>query len=633
MANRLVTHFFTSRRVSVVVDIEGRETSPTSKPSFGLYSSASHWVRTNLIVPAAFGSHHQRLYFWCTIPTRMETLVVVAFWILNLILCGVTYEIFYPNLYYTTAMQHWRYIADRTGIISYANLPILWIFSGRNNIFLWLTGWSFSTFNIFHRHVARIATIQAVIHSVCYSALEANYGAFAESWTEQYWYMGGMATVTMSFLLVLSSAWLRERFYEIFLLIHIVLSVVTIVGLFYHTRIFEGEYDPYLWPLVAIWVFDRVARLVRLAYCNLHLRLSDNVVGTKTEASYDQDANLIRLEVTPGSRMLKARAGQHYYLYQPLKFKGWENHPFTLGGWKSADQSGQSAGASVPPGIDPHASYEIKGKNKEVQVVGVDTLASSSDPSSEEASISSFKHASSNPQELTHTSTTSSQDTLVFFVRPYSSWTLRLRDECIKSSSPSVNTHVLLEGPYGEHSPVHSYENVVFIVGGSGISGALPYMQEYLESTTSVQSTAEGNKQTSRTRTRQITLIWATKQSAMVRSLCAQELKPFIGHPAIENHFYATSRHESRALVEHDNLEKTNSHATGIGLGISYGRPNIREKVLGVIDEVHAAGAAGGSVAILTCGPAAMADEARATVHTAMKQGKRGVRYFEEAFG
>lgn len=64
-----------------------------------------------------------------------------------------------------------RYVADRTGIVSFANLPLLWVFSGRNNIFLWLTGWSFSTFNIFHRHVAWIATLQAVVHTLVYLVL------------------------------------------------------------------------------------------------------------------------------------------------------------------------------------------------------------------------------------------------------------------------------------------------------------------------------------------------------------------------------------------------------------------------------------------------------------------------------
>ena len=64
-----------------------------------------------------------------------------------------------------------RYVADRTGILSFANLPLLWIFAGRNNIFLWATGWSFATFNLFHRHVACIATVQAVVHTALYIAM------------------------------------------------------------------------------------------------------------------------------------------------------------------------------------------------------------------------------------------------------------------------------------------------------------------------------------------------------------------------------------------------------------------------------------------------------------------------------
>jgi hypothetical protein len=61
-----------------------------------------------------------------------------------------------------------RYSADRTGIMAFANLPLVWVFGGRNNIFLWATGWSFPSFNIFHRHVARVATLQAVVHSILY---------------------------------------------------------------------------------------------------------------------------------------------------------------------------------------------------------------------------------------------------------------------------------------------------------------------------------------------------------------------------------------------------------------------------------------------------------------------------------
>lgn len=36
---------------------------------------------------------------------------------------------------------------------------------------MWLTGWDFGTYNNFHRWVARVSTLQAVIHSVGYVVL------------------------------------------------------------------------------------------------------------------------------------------------------------------------------------------------------------------------------------------------------------------------------------------------------------------------------------------------------------------------------------------------------------------------------------------------------------------------------
>ena len=68
--------------------------------------------------------------------------------------------------------QLWRYIADRTGIIAFANLPFLWLFAVRNDFVLWITGWSFATANNFHRWIARVATVEAILHSIGYSVLE-----------------------------------------------------------------------------------------------------------------------------------------------------------------------------------------------------------------------------------------------------------------------------------------------------------------------------------------------------------------------------------------------------------------------------------------------------------------------------
>lgn len=71
----------------------------------------------------------------------------------------------------TVELQVIRYVSDRTGIISFANFPMIWLFGMRNNLLMWLTGWDFGTYNNFHRWVARIATLQAIVHSVGYTVL------------------------------------------------------------------------------------------------------------------------------------------------------------------------------------------------------------------------------------------------------------------------------------------------------------------------------------------------------------------------------------------------------------------------------------------------------------------------------
>ncbi|TVY24474.1 Ferric/cupric reductase transmembrane component [Lachnellula hyalina] len=137
-----------------------------------VFSKTYRWFQANLILPPAIGTRHQRHVFGFTMPTRIVTLIVIAYYIWSIVICAVSYDVFFPNFYYNDYSQGWRYVADRTGILSYANLPVMWIFAGRNNIFLWATGWDFPTFNIFHRHIGIVATVQAIVHAVAYTVEE-----------------------------------------------------------------------------------------------------------------------------------------------------------------------------------------------------------------------------------------------------------------------------------------------------------------------------------------------------------------------------------------------------------------------------------------------------------------------------
>jgi len=60
--------------------------------------SVWRWIRVNLIIPPAFGSHHQRLLYWCTIPTRMESIIVTAFYIFTTYLSVSHYRLISNNI-------------------------------------------------------------------------------------------------------------------------------------------------------------------------------------------------------------------------------------------------------------------------------------------------------------------------------------------------------------------------------------------------------------------------------------------------------------------------------------------------------------------------------------------------------
>lgn len=356
--------------------------------------------------------------------------------------------------------------------------------------------------------------------------------------------------------------------------------------------------------------------------------------------------------------MLKPGPGQHYYLYQPLKFKGWENHPFTLGAYEPLDS---------PPATQTAAADTPEVTTKEIHVGGVD---SSSHDNASSSSSSGVVAPLATQHKQTHFENAIGQQKFIFLVRPFGSWTKRLRAECLKSPTGVITPSIFIEGPYGERSPLHTYENVVFIVGGTGISGALPYLQEHIQrtdssaDTTATTTSALTTRATaSTTRTRDITFVWSAKQAAMIRNVAARELQPMLGRDDIHVHLHATSSSsrktamnvseaqgknsndsdtaDAAAAADDKEIKTTTASATTTtasslnndGLTITHGRPNIREAILNVVNEVHAAGTAGGRIAILTCGPAGMADEARAAVHTALKQGMREVEYIEETFG
>ena len=99
------------------------------------------------------------------------------------------------------------------------------------------------------------------------------------------------------------------RYYDIFLILHILLALGVLVTLFYHTKIFEGEFDGFLWPCVAFWVFDRTCRIGRVLYFTFRRgKLA------KATVEYSEEDEIMRIDVTDVLKGLHCQGGLHFFL-------------------------------------------------------------------------------------------------------------------------------------------------------------------------------------------------------------------------------------------------------------------------------------------------------------------------------
>ena len=274
------------------------------------------------LAPPAFGSkHHTPVLGLGVVPTRGQALFIAYLWIINVVFSahGVCFAVspWNPDIKGSVLV----YAANRASSLCLANFPLVMLYAGRNNMLLWLTDWSHSTFVLLHRWTGVLCMLHGVVHSLLYlivSAENLNGYLYAEEHVEMYWQLGIAATVAMVAMCLLAMQPVRQKMYELFLASHVVLAIVALAGSYYHINLkYTSDYgfENWVYMAVAVWVFDRVIRLARtLRY------------GLKRAYLTPVDDDYYRLDVTG------VTASGHVYLHFPSVslWRFWENHPFSV---------------------------------------------------------------------------------------------------------------------------------------------------------------------------------------------------------------------------------------------------------------------------------------------------------------
>ncbi|KAH8811243.1 ferric reductase like transmembrane component-domain-containing protein [Xylogone sp. PMI_703] len=395
-------------------------------------------LKPYLVWPSLIGTYQARPlpFLLGNAPTVGQTLYILMFLILNIVLTSVNFQSRQPNAWYSST---WReimaYALYRTGAFAYIFAPLIWLFGGRNNILLWATNWSRSTFLVLHRWVARIFTLQVLLHSIIAVILYKVEGTYDDAVKSPYWIWGIVATLSCVILAFSSGLHIRKYAYEFFLLKHIVLSVILIVSCWYHAYDlykYLGGYEDWLLAISAIWMFDRLGRVLRMV-----------ITGPRRAKVTALSEDYVRIDI-PGIRW-GLEPGKHVYIYFPTLYplRPWENHPFSVL---------QTALLLPSPA---HISFDSKSQSSTDDRHGVEKT---------NAVVPNAKAV------LQH-------------VRPDLGLTLYVRKStgATKHLAAHDNLLTLVEGPYANNSTreVLRCDRLLLIGGGIGITGLLPFLNNH----------------------------------------------------------------------------------------------------------------------------------------------------------
>jgi hypothetical protein len=402
-----------------------------------------------------FGRRHRVTYTAGLTPTRGQSLFIGYLILLNVALWTVDYHTVQPHAWYGS--DNWQmhiYRANRAGMLAFANLALMFLYSTRNNLLLWLTDWSHQTFLMLHRWVGYIAIVQASIHASMWLHFYLNDRLYIPESRKEYWYWGIITILSMCLAYPLSLLPIRRAMYEVFLLTHNAMAIIVLVGAYLHIW-FQHEhawgYEIWIYTAGGIWGLDRTVRLVRFAA---------NGVRQAVISKIDED--YVRVDVEG------IVAHGYVYIYFPtLSWRFWENHPFSV----------MSSFASVPQ------NRVLLVENAENTAESVEKNEGKEMTISKEVSVGTgLSSRSIDAIASTNTVTGPTRPRLSVVMRVQSGMTSRLAART-QSSPSSFKLPVLIESSYGHQPRVMAAlgrcSTLLCIAGGVGIGTVLPLVHRY----------------------------------------------------------------------------------------------------------------------------------------------------------
>lgn len=377
-----------------------------------------------------------------------------------------------------------KYVAIRTGQISFANVPLVLGLAGRNEILVGLTGVGNTGWHALHRSAGAVSVAAALAHATAYGIRMVTLTGLGSLFAAPF-LVAGLVAASAGFLLMTHALGpIRRRCpYEVFVALHLLLALVYVIGSWYHASASGSSTSTLAWIYagLGLLVGDHMFRWVRIAVSNLAFSRNSHAMLPRADLTL-LPGEALRVEIAL-PRLLAIAPGGPVHLHIP-GLSLWRSHPFTV---LATSHSSRLVGEQTrrAPAIDAATGFdlvELCDKTSTVKLVQV-------------TEVTELTKYDAEPMEVQRFGPRTNIVTLI--VRKRTGMTKKLFDRAVTNTDPKKRqTMVLVEGTFRPSIPVQYYDDVLLIGAGVGITKLFALFQQALQS---------------RRRPIKLTLIWAVK--------------------------------------------------------------------------------------------------------------------------
>jgi ferric-chelate reductase len=216
--------------------------------------------------------------------------------------------------------QHYTSLGVRASWLAVSQVPLLLLLSGKANLIGALVGVSYERLNVLHRWVARGMLLLITLHFGYQSYGWNQYGLMQLEWeTDTCPPTGIAAYALLLWLNITSLAPIRNRFYEVFVVQHILSFVAFVYLVMRHIPSTALYARVWVYSGIGIYFLDRLIRTIRYTYHNMR-------PATASLTALDGGVTKIRVQ----SKQIKSWVpGSHVFLAIPRLGFG-QSHPATI---------------------------------------------------------------------------------------------------------------------------------------------------------------------------------------------------------------------------------------------------------------------------------------------------------------